>query len=70
MTAIYRMLEDKWTPDRAFQEMKTYKFGADYLHPEFKKFVLAFTPIATGPLPAVAAVGRLNGIRPHGRSRC
>ena len=51
MTAIYRMIEDKWTPDRAFQEMKSYKYGADFLHPEFKKFVLAFKPAA-----AVAAI--------------
>ena len=50
MTAIYRMIEDKWTPDRAFQEMKSYKFGADFLHPEFKKFVLAFKPA----LPAIS----------------
>ena len=24
--------------------MKSYKFGADFLHPEFKKFVFAFNP--------------------------
>ena len=48
MTAIYRMIEDKWTPDRAFQEMKSYKYGADFLHPEFKKFVLAFKPALPG----------------------
>jgi protein tyrosine/serine phosphatase len=57
MTAIYRMLEDKWTPEQAFQEMKSYKFGADFLHPEFKKFVLAFNPaLAAAPiLPAPRA---------------
>jgi protein tyrosine phosphatase (PTP) superfamily phosphohydrolase (DUF442 family) len=44
MTAIYRMVQDSWTPDQAFKEMKTFKFGADFLHPEFKKFVLAFKP--------------------------
>jgi len=42
MTAVYRMTQEGWTPDRAFQEMKKYKFGADFLHPEFKKFVYAF----------------------------
>lgn len=42
MTALYRMTHDGWTPDQAFQEMKQYKFGADFLHPEFKKFVYAF----------------------------
>jgi len=54
MTAIYRMLEDKWTPDQAFKEMKSYKFGADFLHPEFKKFVLAFDTALTAAsiLPA------------------
>ena len=57
MTAIYRMLEDKWTPDQAFKEMKSYKFGADFLHPEFKKFVLAFNPAlaAASILPAAPA---------------
>jgi protein tyrosine/serine phosphatase len=44
MTAIYRMTSEKWDADRAFREMKSYKYGADFLHPEFKKFVLAFNP--------------------------
>jgi tyrosine-protein phosphatase SIW14 len=44
MTAIYRMTHDGWTPDRAFKEMKAYKFGADFLHPEFKRFVYAYRP--------------------------
>jgi protein tyrosine/serine phosphatase len=59
MTAIYRMSQDSWTPDQAFKEMKIYKFGADFLHPEFKKFVMAFKPSLFGlPLmPAVATVG-------------
>jgi protein tyrosine/serine phosphatase len=57
MTAIYRMTQENWTADRAFQEMKTFKFGADFLHPEFKKFVLAFKPALFGVpvLPAVPA---------------
>ena len=57
MTAIYRMIEDGWTADRAFQEMKSYKFGADFLHPEFKQFVLAFKPglFAVPILPAAGA---------------
>jgi len=53
MTAIYRMTDDGWTPDRAFAEMKQYKFGADYLHREFKEFVYGFHPsagaVAAGP---------------------
>jgi len=42
MTAIYRMTHDSWTSDQAFKEMKQYKFGADFLHPEFKSFVYAY----------------------------
>lgn len=42
MTAIYRMTNDRWTPDQAFAEMKRYKFGADYLHAEFKRFVYGY----------------------------
>ena len=39
MTAVYRMTQYGWTADQAFQEMKKYKFGFDFLHPEFKKFI-------------------------------
>jgi tyrosine-protein phosphatase SIW14 len=39
MTAVFRMTKDGWSPDRAFAEMKQYKFGSDFLHPEFKSFV-------------------------------
>ena len=39
MTAAYRMTEDGWTADRAFKEMKDFKYGADFLHSEFKDFV-------------------------------
>jgi len=39
MTAIYRMTDEGWTPNQAFAEMKQYKFGADFLHSEFKDFV-------------------------------
>lgn len=42
MTAAYRMTQNSWTADRAFAEMKQYKFGADFLHPEFKEFVATF----------------------------
>jgi protein tyrosine/serine phosphatase len=44
MTAVYRMTQHAWTPDQAFKEMKKFKYGATFLHPEFKKFVYAFTP--------------------------
>jgi uncharacterized protein (TIGR01244 family) len=48
MTAIYRMTSHRWTAAQAFAEMKRFRFGADFLHPEFKKFVLAFTPALAG----------------------
>ena len=55
MTAVFRMTHDGWTADQAFAEMKKYKFGADFLHPEFKKFVYAFNPAAKPALPTVVA---------------
>jgi protein tyrosine/serine phosphatase len=45
MTAVYRMTDEGWTADRAFSEMKSYKFGADFLHSEFKKFVFTYHPV-------------------------
>jgi tyrosine-protein phosphatase SIW14 len=42
MTAVYRMEKDGWTADRAFSEMKQYRFGADFLHPEFKRYVYGY----------------------------
>jgi hypothetical protein len=36
------MTHDGWTADQAFSEMKRYKFGADFLHREFKKFVYGY----------------------------
>jgi protein tyrosine phosphatase (PTP) superfamily phosphohydrolase (DUF442 family) len=55
MTAIYRMTDEGWTADRAFAEMKQYKFGMDFLHPEFKDFVYAYRP-AVDRVPALQAV--------------
>ena len=52
MTAAYRMSVDGWTSDRAFKEMKSYKFGADFLHPEFKRYVYAYRPETTAAQPA------------------
>ena len=45
MTAVYRMVHDGWSADQAFNEMKQFKFGADFLHPEFKKFVFAYPAV-------------------------
>ena len=52
MTAIYRITGEGWAPLQAFSEMKQYKFGADFLHKEFKDFVLGFTA-ADVPVPAL-----------------
>jgi protein tyrosine/serine phosphatase len=53
MTAIYRMEQDGWNAERAFSEMKRYRFGADFLHSEFKRFVYGYRP--TGTVVAGAA---------------
>ena len=54
MTAAYRIAHDQWTAEQAFKEMKQFKFGADFLHPEFKQFVQTYrVPKAT----AVANAG-------------
>ena len=49
MTAVYRMSQDGWTAAKAFQEMKQYRFGADFLHPEFKRYVYAYHPEPAQP---------------------
>lgn len=54
MTAIYRMTKDGLNGEQAFQEMKQYKYGPDFLHPEFKKFVYAYKPKTAA---AAAAAG-------------
>jgi protein tyrosine/serine phosphatase len=56
MTAIYRMNDDGWSSSQAFAEMKHYKFGMDFLHPEFKAFVMDYHPAlnAHAAAPATA----------------
>lgn len=44
MTAIYRMTVDGWNAAKALDEMKHYKFGPAFLHPEFREFVERFVP--------------------------
>jgi protein-tyrosine phosphatase len=46
MTAAYRITHEGWTADQAFQEMKRFKFGADFLHPEFKEFVYGYAELS------------------------
>jgi len=56
MTAVYRMSHDGWTADKAFDEMKQFKFGADFLHPEFKRFVYGYHIAPSSPAsPALRA---------------
>ena len=62
MTAAYRMTHDQWTADKAFAEMKRYKFGADFLHPEFKEFVFGYRAADAAPAShAVAAPTKIGG---------
>jgi tyrosine-protein phosphatase SIW14 len=61
MTAAYRITHDGWTADQAFKEMKQYKFGADFLHPEFKQFVYSYRPETQHADAAVAAPPSLTG---------
>ena len=42
MTAVYRMIKDGISGAEAFTEMKRFKYGPDFLHPEFKKFVYGY----------------------------
>jgi tyrosine-protein phosphatase SIW14 len=60
MTAAYRMTHDGWTAAQAFNEMKQYKFGADFLHPEFKQFVFAY-PATLATAAAATAVAQKTG---------
>jgi protein-tyrosine phosphatase len=52
MTAIYRMTVDGWNSARAWSEVKQYKYGAEFLHPEFKEFISGYVPT---PAPAAEA---------------
>ena len=54
MTAVYRMTHDGLSGAQAFQEMKQFKYGPDFLHPEFKRFVQDFYARRTA---AVATTG-------------
>src|SRR5262245_26724046 len=42
MTAVYRMSQDGWTPDRAYAEMKQYRFEGFPGHPVLKRFDFDF----------------------------
>jgi protein tyrosine/serine phosphatase len=42
MTAVYRMSQDGWTADRAYNEMKQFHFEGFPGHPELKNFVFDY----------------------------
>jgi tyrosine-protein phosphatase SIW14 len=67
MTAVYRMTKYGWTEDKAYDEMKQYKFETFWGHPELRHFVHDFysklTPVAS-PLMASAALPSVDGHRP------
>ena len=52
MTAVYRMTDDGWAADKAFAEMKSYKFGPDIFHPEFKDYVYSYRAAPTPAAPS------------------
>ena len=67
MTAVYRMTKYGWTEDKAYDEMKQYKFETFIGHPELRSFVHDFysklTPVKSptlvaAPLPATDASSR------------
>jgi protein tyrosine/serine phosphatase len=55
MTAVYRMTKDGLSGEQAFKEMKQYKYGPDFLHPEFKKFVYKYDPKSTVAVAATSS---------------
>jgi len=62
MTAVYRMTNDGWTADRAYQEMRQYRFEGFPGHPELKSFVFDFysqhqQPLQADRLKAAKAIG-------------
>jgi protein tyrosine/serine phosphatase len=61
MTAAYRITHDGWTADQAFKEMKQYKFGADFLHPEFKQFVYAYPQTIRADAAAAPVAAQKTG---------
>ena len=58
MTAAYRTTHHGWAAVQAFSEMKQYKFGADFLHAEFKQFVYGYHPAVATATAATAIVQR------------
>jgi protein tyrosine phosphatase (PTP) superfamily phosphohydrolase (DUF442 family) len=55
MTALYRMTNDGWNADRAYSEMKQFRFEGFPGHPVLKNFVYAYKPIPVTAPPTVLA---------------
>src|SRR5439155_10854801 len=68
MTAVYRMTKYGWTEDKAYDEMKQYKFETFFGHPELRHFVHDYyeklLPVAS-PVAAAAPLPALNASRPE-----
>jgi len=64
MTAVYRITQDGWTADRAYAEMKQFRFEGFPGHPELKSFVYDYytkfsqAKLADKQKPAKAAVSQ------------
>src|SRR5262245_53094869 len=63
MTALYRMTFEGWNADRAYSEMKQFRFEGWPDHPVLRKFVYAYTPVPTTPaaVPGVLATTVVTG---------
>jgi protein tyrosine/serine phosphatase len=57
MTAVYRMTHDGWTANRAYAEMKQFKFEGFPGHPTLKEFVYDYKPQQVVDSQRTAAVG-------------
>lgn len=68
MTAVYRMTKYGWTENKAYDEMKQYKFETFFGHPELRHFVHDFyeklTPVVS-PIAATASLPVLTASRPE-----
>jgi protein tyrosine/serine phosphatase len=64
MTAVYRMTQDGWSSDQAYDEMKQFNFEGFPGHPTLKRFDYAYytdlnrSPVA--PKPAVVAAAAIS----------
>jgi protein tyrosine phosphatase (PTP) superfamily phosphohydrolase (DUF442 family) len=55
MTALFRMTQDGWNADRAYSEMKQFRFEGFPDHPVLRKFVYAYKPVPVTAPPTVLA---------------